>query len=96
MLFTLALFPLSPDKDFKHFCPHGVEQEFRHCFADLPGTNGSGGTRCSKGWPNGAAGSLASSSCPSTTMANKITGGNTDARQLLEPMDAALGSGPIN
>ncbi len=27
---------LFPDKDFKHFCGYGVEQEFRHCLAELP------------------------------------------------------------
>ncbi len=36
MLFIMVLFHLWPGKDFKHFRSHGVEQEFRHCFAQLP------------------------------------------------------------
>ena len=39
MHFILLLFPLSPDKDFKHFCGYGLAQEFRHCFAELPSTS---------------------------------------------------------
>ena len=36
----MVLFPLFLDKDFnKHFCGYGVEQEFRHCFAELPSTS---------------------------------------------------------
>lgn len=36
MLFTMVLFHLWPDRDFKHFRHHGVEQEFRQCVAELP------------------------------------------------------------
>ncbi len=32
----MVLFHLGPGKDFKHFRPYGVEQEFRHCFAGVP------------------------------------------------------------
>ncbi len=32
----MVLFHLEPGKDFKHFRPYGVEQEFRHCFAGVP------------------------------------------------------------
>ncbi len=41
MRFILVLFPLSPDpdKEFKHFCGDGLMQEFRHRFAELPGTS---------------------------------------------------------
>ena len=35
MLFIMVLFHLGPSKDFKHFRPYGVEQEFRHCFAGV-------------------------------------------------------------
>ena len=35
----MVLFPLFLDKDFKHFCGYGVEQELRHCFAELPSTS---------------------------------------------------------
>ena len=36
MLFIMVLFQLSPFKDFKHFRLHGVEQEYRDRFGDLP------------------------------------------------------------
>ncbi len=36
MLFIMVLFHLGPNKDFKHFRRYGVEQEFRHCFAERP------------------------------------------------------------
>ncbi len=36
MLFIMVLFRLSAYRDFKHFWCYGVEQEFRHCFAELP------------------------------------------------------------
>ena len=36
MLFIMVLFHLSAYRDFKHFWHYGVEQEFRHCFAQLP------------------------------------------------------------
>ena len=36
MLFIMILFQLSSYKDFKHVCRYGVEQEFRHCFGQLP------------------------------------------------------------
>ncbi len=35
----MVLFHFSPDKDFKHFWCYGVEQEFRHCFAELSSTS---------------------------------------------------------
>ena len=36
MPFIMVLFHLSAYRDFKHFWRYGVEQEFRHCFAQLP------------------------------------------------------------
>ena len=36
MLFIMALFHLSPFKDFKHFWIHSVEQKYRSCFRLLP------------------------------------------------------------
>ena len=30
------ILPSFPREGFKHFCRHGLEQEFRHCFAGLP------------------------------------------------------------
>ena len=36
MLFIMVFFQLSSYKDFKHVCRYGVEQEFRHCFGQLP------------------------------------------------------------
>ncbi len=36
MLFIMVLFHFSPDKDFWRY---GVEQEFRHCFAEVSSTS---------------------------------------------------------
>ena len=36
MLFIMVLFHISSYKDFKHFWFHGVLQEYRSCFGDLP------------------------------------------------------------
>ena len=91
MHFILLLFPLSPDKDFKHFCGYGLAQEFRHCFAELPSTSRFVALiprlllpfdlllYCYRGQKTRI-----------YFMAVKVTGGNTDDRQPLEPMTAAL------
>ena len=36
MLFVMVLFQISAYKDFKHFWHHGLTQEYRDCFAELP------------------------------------------------------------
>ncbi len=92
----VALFPLSPDKDLKHFCRYGVGPGVRHPLLSFPGTSRfvvllGLALRVPALW----AGSSASSSiCPSTTGArswpSRSQGAVRDARQPVEPMTAAL------